>query len=41
MARDGVLAAVKYTNVFWRAIDTFKDLEEASRVIHEVFKNYE
>jgi len=41
MARDGVLCAVKFTNVFWRAIDTFKDLEEASRAVHEVFKDYE
>lgn len=41
MAKDGVLCAVKFTNVFWKAIDTFKDLEEASKVIHEVFRDYE
>lgn len=33
MARDGLLAAVKYDNVFWKSIDTYKDLEEATREI--------
>ncbi len=33
MASDGVLAAVKYTDIFWRSIDTHKDLEEAAREI--------
>ncbi|AFL67113.1 Nucleotidyl transferase [Desulfurococcus amylolyticus DSM 16532] len=37
MARDGVLGTVRYTGVFWKAIDTFKELEEASRAIHEIF----
>jgi len=35
MARDGVLGAVRYTSVFWKAIDTFKDLEEASKYLEE------
>jgi len=39
MAREGVLGAVKYTNVFWKAIDTFKDLEEASKYIEEAEKS--
>jgi len=40
MARDGVLCAVKFTDIFWRAIDTYKDLEEASKTIHEIFREY-
>jgi len=35
MAREGVLGAVKYSNVFWKAIDTYKDLEEASKYAEE------
>ncbi|MGC8982574.1 MAG: nucleotidyltransferase family protein [Desulfurococcaceae archaeon] len=38
MARDGVLCAVKYTGAFWKAIDTFKDLEEAERAVKEVLE---
>lgn len=33
MARDGVLGAVKYTEIFWKSIDTYKDLEEATKII--------
>ncbi|MEB3816929.1 MAG: nucleotidyltransferase family protein [Desulfurococcales archaeon] len=35
MASDGVLAAVKYSlrNIYWRSIDSHKDLEEASKEI--------
>jgi mannose-1-phosphate guanylyltransferase len=33
MARDGVLGAVKYTDIFWKAVDTYKDLEEATKAI--------
>lgn len=36
MARKGVLAAVKYTDIFWKAIDTYKDLEEASKNIDKL-----
>jgi len=36
MARDGVLGAVKYENVFWKSIDTYKDLEEASYMIEKM-----
>ncbi|MEM1641987.1 MAG: nucleotidyltransferase family protein [Desulfurococcaceae archaeon] len=35
MARDGALGGVKYTGIFWKAIDTYKDLEEASAVVKE------
>lgn len=38
MAEEGVLGVVKYENVFWRAIDTHKDLEEASYLITNVLK---
>ena len=31
LAREGKLAAVKYEGVYWRAIDTYKDVEAASR----------
>jgi NDP-sugar pyrophosphorylase family protein len=33
MAKDGVLGAVKYTEVFWKSVDTYKDLEEATKSI--------
>ncbi|ABN70152.1 Nucleotidyl transferase [Staphylothermus marinus F1] len=33
MAKDGVLGAVKYTGVFWKSVDTYKDLEEATKAI--------
>ncbi|MET1160165.1 MAG: nucleotidyltransferase family protein [Thermoprotei archaeon] len=36
MAKDGVLGAVKYTNVFWKAIDTYKDLEEATKTLQKL-----
>jgi len=36
MARDGVLGAVKYTDIFWKAIDTYKDLEEAAKAIEKL-----
>jgi NDP-sugar pyrophosphorylase family protein len=35
MARDKKLGAVKYVDVFWKAIDTFKDLEEAASFIEK------
>lgn len=35
MAREGVLAAVRYENVFWKAIDTFKELEEVDKYLQE------
>ncbi|MGC9181072.1 nucleotidyltransferase family protein [Thermogladius sp.] len=38
MAEEGVLGVVRYDNVFWRAIDTHKDLEEASNLISNVLK---
>ncbi len=33
MAKDGVLGAVKYLEVFWKSVDTYKDLEEATKSI--------
>ncbi|MEM4528875.1 MAG: nucleotidyltransferase family protein, partial [Desulfurococcaceae archaeon] len=39
MARKGVLAAVRYVDVFWKAVDTYKELEEANKAVYEVFKN--
>lgn len=33
MAKDGVLGAVKYTEVFWKSVDTYKDLEEVTKSI--------
>lgn len=36
MAMDGKLGAVKYTNIFWKSIDTHKDLEEASKEIQKL-----
>jgi len=35
LAEEGKLKAVKYTGVYWRSIDTYKDLEEASRDMRE------
>jgi len=31
LAKDGRLVAVKYKGVYWRAIDTYKDVEQASK----------
>ncbi len=31
LAREGLLKAVKYEGVFWRSIDTHKDIEEAAK----------
>jgi mannose-1-phosphate guanylyltransferase len=30
LAREGKLTAVKYERVFWRSIDSHKDIEEAA-----------
>jgi mannose-1-phosphate guanylyltransferase len=35
LAKDGKLQAVRYNNVFWRSIDSHKDIEEASQEIRE------
>lgn len=37
MARDGVLSAVMYDNIFWKAVDTHKDLEDVCKYIREVY----
>ncbi|MEM1713510.1 MAG: nucleotidyltransferase family protein [Desulfurococcaceae archaeon] len=41
MAREGLLGAVKYNNVFWKAIDTYKDLEEASKYVEENARDFQ
>ncbi|MCD6369415.1 MAG: nucleotidyltransferase family protein [Thermoproteales archaeon] len=33
LAEKGLLKAVKYTNVFWKSIDTVKDLEIAEKIL--------
>ena len=35
LAKEGILHAVRYRNVFWRSIDSHKDIEEASKEIRE------
>ncbi|NPA84654.1 MAG: nucleotidyltransferase family protein [Crenarchaeota archaeon] len=36
LAKEGKLIAVKYPEAFWKSIDNFKDLEEASKVLSEL-----
>jgi mannose-1-phosphate guanylyltransferase len=36
LAREGKLEAVKYQNVFWRSIDSHKDIEEAAKELQSV-----
>jgi len=36
LAKEGKLIAVKYPDVFWKSIDTFKDLEEANKILSEL-----
>ncbi|MEM0001028.1 MAG: nucleotidyltransferase family protein [Desulfurococcaceae archaeon] len=38
MARDNALGAVRFTNAFWKAVDTYKDLEEAAKYAEEMLK---
>jgi mannose-1-phosphate guanylyltransferase len=38
LAKEGKLAAVKYANVFWRSIDSHKDIEEAANEIKAAFE---
>ena len=35
LAREGLLKAVKYEDVFWRSIDTHKDIEEAAKELRQ------
>jgi mannose-1-phosphate guanylyltransferase len=35
LAKEGRLQAVRYRNIFWRSIDSHKDIEEASKEITE------
>ncbi len=39
LARERRLKAVTYSDVYWRSIDSIKDLEEAGKEVKEVFKN--
>ncbi|RLG87187.1 MAG: nucleotidyltransferase [Thermoprotei archaeon] len=39
LAKLKKLRAVRYHKVYWKAIDTLKDLEEATRDIPEIFSN--
>jgi NDP-sugar pyrophosphorylase family protein len=36
LAKEGKLQAVKYRNVFWRSIDSHKDIEEAAKEMQAV-----
>lgn len=36
LAKEGKLGAVKYQNVFWRSIDSHKDIEEAAKEMQAV-----
>jgi NDP-sugar pyrophosphorylase family protein len=36
LAKEGKLQAVKYRNVFWRSIDSHKDIEEAAKEIQAI-----
>jgi mannose-1-phosphate guanylyltransferase len=36
LAKEGKLQGVRYKNVFWRSIDSHKDIEEASKEMKEV-----
>jgi NDP-sugar pyrophosphorylase family protein len=31
LARQGKLKAIKYEDIFWRSIDSHKDIEEAAK----------
>ena len=36
LARERRLVALRYMDVFWRSIDTYKDVEEVSRELQGV-----
>ncbi|RLG84545.1 MAG: nucleotidyltransferase [Thermoprotei archaeon] len=36
LAEEGKLGAIKYTGIFWKSIDTHKDLEEATKEIQRL-----
>lgn len=38
MAQDCVLGVVRYSDVFWKSVDTHKDLEEVEKYISEIEK---
>jgi len=37
LARDGLLRGVKFPKVYWRSIDSMKDLEEASQEVPKIW----
>ena len=37
LARDGLLRSVKFPKVYWRSIDSMKDLEEASQEVSKIW----
>ncbi len=39
LARMRILKAINYRDVYWRAINTLKDVEEVSREIDSIFRN--
>jgi mannose-1-phosphate guanylyltransferase len=39
LVKEGKLNAVKYNNVYWRSIDTHKDVEEASKELMHMSKS--
>ncbi|ARM76641.1 nucleotidyltransferase family protein [Acidianus manzaensis] len=39
LAEKGLLKGKKFENVYWRSIDSVKDVEEASNELPEIFKN--
>ena len=41
LAKMRILKAINYKDVYWRAINTLKDVEEVSREIDSIFKNLE
>jgi len=36
LAKEGKLVAVKYPDAFWKSVDTFKDLEEANKLLSKL-----
>ncbi|BFI73416.1 nucleotidyltransferase [Nanoarchaeota archaeon] len=38
LAKEGLLKGVKFENIYWRSIDTIKDLEEASKEIKDILQ---
>jgi NDP-sugar pyrophosphorylase family protein len=39
LAGQGKLSAIKYSNVFWKSVDSYKDMEDCESMI--ISNNYE